>query len=446
MTSAHRLPANATPAALLADSRHRYARARPLGRAAFARAARALPGGNTRSVLHFPPFPLFAARSEGCRVHDLDGHVAIDFVGEFTAGLCGHDDPTIRAAVEAALARGWVNGAQIEAEAQFAEALCARFPSLERVRFCNSGTEANLMALTTARVTTGRPAIMAFRGGYHGGVLLFKDGPSRQNAPFPTVMADYNDADGTRTLIAAHAAELAAIIVEPMLGSGGCIPADPAFLHMLRAESARHGIVLIFDEIMTSRLAPGGLQEVHGVLPDLTTLGKYLGGGFPFGAFGGRAEILDRYDPARPDALLHAGTFNNNPFTMNAGLATVTQVYTPDRARALNASGERLRARLQAVADARGMPLRFSGVGSMIGLHVAAGPVARVSDPRDDAVAQDVKSLIHLELLQRGIYVARRGMIVLSLPMTEREHDALAAALDAVLDESGPALAAALGD
>lgn len=446
MTATNRTLRNVSPASLLAESQERYATARPLSRAAFARATRSLPGGNTRSVLHFQPFPIFVARSEGCRVHDLDGHGCIDFLGEFTAGLCGHDNPIIRAEVEAALARGWVNGAQIEAEAQFAEALSQRFPSIERVRFCNSGTEANLMALTTARVVTGRPAIMAFRGGYHGGVLVFKDGPSRQNVPFQTIMGEFNDIERTRDSLVENAGALAAIIVEPMLGSGGCIPADPEFLRMLREESARHGILLIFDEIMTSRLAPGGLQESYGVVPDLTTLGKYLGGGFSFGAFGGRADLLDRFDPSRPDALMHAGTFNNNPFTMNAGLATVTRVYTADRARELNASGDSLRQRLQAIADKRRLPVQFSGIGSMICMHIASAPVSKISDSCAEPVANDVKGLVHLELLQKGVYTARRGMIVLSLPMTGREHDELASAFDSVLEEHGITLAESLAE
>src|SRR5690606_12919704 len=161
------------------------------------------------------------------------GHAYVDFLGEYTAGLFGHSDPTIRAAIERALARGWVHGGHIEDEARLAAALCRRFPSLERVRFCNSGTEANLMALTTARVVTGRERIMAFPGGYHGGVLLFKDGPSRQNAPFPVVMGAYNDAERTLAAIEREAPELAAIIIEPMQGSGGCIPAERGFLAAL---------------------------------------------------------------------------------------------------------------------------------------------------------------------------------------------------------------------
>ena len=424
---------NAGFAGRLAEARDAYAKAHPRSRAAHESAARALPGGNTRSVLHYPPFPFYVDHSDGCHIWDIDGHKRVDYLCEYTAGLAGHKHPAILEAIHAALERGWVNGAQHEIDGTFAAALCDRFPGIDRLRFCNSGTEANLMALTTARVVTGRPAIMACRGGYHGGVLLFKDGPSPQNAPFETMMAEYNDIEGTRALLSENADRLAAVILEPMLGSGGCIPADPPFLRMLREECTRHGIVLIFDEVMTSRLAPGGMQERTGVLPDLTTLGKYFGGGFSFGAFGGRADILDRFDPSRPGALMHAGTFNNNPFTMHAGHAVVSRVYTPDRAVALNADGDALRERLQAIARRHSVPLTFSGAGSMLCLHVARGPVRKPADSLRTPETEAAKSLIHLELLSRGYYFAQRGMMVLSLPMGQAEHDGLAQAFDEVI-------------
>ena len=433
--------ANTSLADALADAEERYAAARPRSKAAHARACASLPGGNTRSVLHFPPFPLFAEASSGCRLRDIDGHEYVDFLCEYTAGLAGHDNPALRAAIAGVLERGWVNGMLTENEARLAEAVCARFPALERVRFCNSGTEANLMALTTARVFTGRPAIMAFKGGYHGGVLLFGDTPSPQNAPFETVMGSYNDAERTRNLIRAHGDRLAAVILEPMLGSGGCLPATPEFLAMLREECTRAGSLLIYDEVMTSRLGPGGLQEQTGVLPDLATLGKYIGGGLSFGAFGGRADVLDRFDPARPDALLHAGTFNNNPFTMSAGVAMLTEVYPPERAASFNAAGDGLRAQLEQAARSRELPVQVTGQGSMMCLHPVAGPLARPDDlPQDPDIAA-ARGLIHLGLIERGHYIARRGMIVLSLPMGMAELDGFVTAFEDMLDALAPHLA-----
>ena len=240
------------------------------------------------------------------------------------------------------------------------------------MRFTNSGTEANLLAISVARIFTKRKTVLVFDGAYHGAVFGFAGGGSPINAPFDYVLAPYNDIGATRALIAAHADDLALVILEPMIGSGGCIPARHDFLRMLRDETTRVGALLVFDEVMTSRLAPGGLQSVAGVKPDLTTLGKYIGGGMSFGAFGGRGDVMDLFDPRRPNALPHAGTFNNNVLTMSAGLAGLTQVYTPDAARALNARGEALRSRLNALCEAAGAPLQFTGIGSMLAVHTHA--------------------------------------------------------------------------
>ena len=417
----------------LGEAERRYAARNPKSRDAVERAKRFLPGGNTRTVIFFPPFPLVIARSEGTRLFDLDGNAYTDFLGEFTAGLFGHSDPTIKAAVAAALERGWVHGGHIENEAVLAEALCRRFPSLERVRFCNSGTEGNLMALTTARAVTKRERIMVFPGGYHGGVLLYKTGGSPQNAPFPTVLGAYNDIAKTLAAIEAHAGELAAVIVEPMQGSGGCIPADREFLAAIREACTRHGIILIFDEVMTSRLGPAGLQGRLGVTPDLTTLGKYVGGGLPFGAFGGRADIMDRFDPLRPDAFVHAGTFNNNALTMAAGAAAMTKVYTQERAEALNRTGDAFRERLNALAQARGLPVQATGIGSMMNVHFVAGPIRTAADA--EKASDKARALFHLEMLGRGKYIARRGMVNLSLPMTAADLDGFAESFAGFLDE-----------
>jgi glutamate-1-semialdehyde 2,1-aminomutase len=239
-------------------------------------------------------------------------------------------------------------------------------------------------ALALAVAVTGRRKIMVFRGGYHGGVLTFGDGPSPVTVPHEWVLADYDDVEGARALIAEHGSELAAVLVEPMLGAGGCVPAGPEFLQALRAESAAVGALLVFDEVMTSRLAPGGLQSLVGVRPDLTTLGKYLGGGLSFGAFGGRADLMAAYDPARPGSLFHAGTFNNNVLTMSAGIAGLEQVLTDDVLGAVNDRGDRLRALLDEVAAPAG--LHVSGRGSLMTIHPATRPVI-ASEPLTDAQA-----------------------------------------------------------
>ena len=270
-----------------------------------------------------------------------------------------------------------------------------------------------------------------FDGGYHGAVFGFAGGGSPINAPFDYAMAPYNDIAATQALIEANAADLALVILEPMMGSGGCIAASHDFLRMLRQETTRAGALLVLDEVMTSRLAPGGLQAVAGVKPDLTTFGKYIGGGMSFGAFGGRAEIMDLFDPRRADALPHAGTFNNNVLTMAAGLTGLTQVYTPDAAQALNARGDALRQRLNALCQAAGAPIQFTGIGSMLSVHTVLGPVAC---PADAAKGDPkLKELFFFDMLSQGIWLARRGMMALSLPIGDAECDRLATAVEEFL-------------
>jgi glutamate-1-semialdehyde 2,1-aminomutase len=252
-------------------------------------------------------------------------------------------------------------------------------------------------------------------------------------------MADYNDAQAARALIARHADSLAAIIVEPLMGSGGCIPGDPEFLRTLREEADRHGIVLVFDEVMTSRLSPGGLHAKLGLRPDLVAFGKYLGGGVGFGAFGGRRELMQRLDPTRPDALTHSGTYNNNVLTMAAGIAGLETVFTPQAAERLNASGDRLRERLNAAAAKHGAPVQVLGQGSMLCFHPQRAPIRRPADLA--GASPDLRKLLHLELNLRGLYIARRGFMSLSLPLSEADHDALVAAFEGWLGDYSAMLA-----
>jgi glutamate-1-semialdehyde 2,1-aminomutase len=418
---------NRTLAAALADAEGRYTQANPKSLQRQREAAAVMPGGNTRTVLHYTPFPVAFARAEAATLHDLDGHAYRDFLGEFSAGLYGHSHPVIMQAATAALAGGIVLGGPNRYEAAFAKLLADRFPSCELVRFCNTGTEANLMALATARATTARDAILVFDGAYHGGVLGFAKGGSPINAPFPAIVAQYNDADLTADLIARHADDLAAILVEPMMGSAGAIPADREFLAMLRRAADDRGIVLIFDEVMTSRLSPGGLQEKLAIRPDLTTFGKYLGGGFSFGAFGGRRQLMERFDPGRADSFAHAGTFNNNVLSMAAGLAGLGQVYTPEAAVALTARGDAFRDRLNGVLTERQAGGQVTGVGSLLNVHFQRGPIKA---PRDIDPAPQARALFHLEMMARGFYLSRRGYMTLSLVLGEDDFAGFTAAFD----------------
>lgn len=409
----------------LDQARQRYVAERPVGAAMHAEACEVMPGGNTRTVLYHPPFPLRIASGHAQRVVDVDGHEYVDLLGEYTAGLYGHSQQPILDAVRAALDDGISLAGHNIYEARLARVLVDRFPALELVRFTNSGTEANLMAISLARVVTGRPGIAVMRSGYHGGLLYFGGGGSPVNAPYDAVVLDYNDVEGARTAIRDHADRLAAVVVEPVLGSGGVIPATQEFLQVLRDESRAHDIVMIMDEVMTSRLSPQGASPLYNVEPDLLTVGKYLGGGLSFGAFGGRTDLMSRFDPSQPGALPHAGTFNNNVLSMAAGLAGLTEVLDDERLDAVNARGDRLRHSLGEAMSPYGWTA--TGRGSMVGFHPVPGPV---TSPADLAPADERRrELLFLDLLERGWYVAPRGFIALSIEVTDGDVDGFVAAV-----------------
>jgi glutamate-1-semialdehyde 2,1-aminomutase len=422
-------------------ARERYETRNPRSRAAWQAACGAMPGGNTRTVLFHDPYPLQIVRGDGCRIEDADGHRYLNLLGEYTAGLYGHSDPRIRRAIDEALDGGWNLSGHNRFEAELAALICARFPSIERVRFTNSGTEANLMAIGTARVLTGRDRVMVFDGGYHGGLLYFGKGGSPLNAPYDYLVGRYNDADGARATIAAHAAELACVVVEPVMGSGGAIPAEPGFLQALRDATTQAGALLVLDEVMTSRLAPGGAQQLHGVRPDLTTLGKYLGGGMSFGAFGGAEPVMRRFDPRAPDALPHAGTFNNNVLSMAAGAVGLREIFTPQACESLNARGDALRRSLGELFRRHGVAAQATGAGSMIGVHFTDAPIRCYAD----TAASDPlrKELLFFALLEQGIYMARRGFIALMLPVSDADCEQALAAFERVLVANAAAFAPA---
>lgn len=400
---------------------------RPKTHAMHERAAAVMPGGNTRTVLFTVPFPLRVEKGEGATITDVDGHSYLDLLGEYSAGIYGHSHPRIIAAAKAALDNGLNYGAHHEGEVKLAEVVTKRF-NMDLVRFTNSGTEANMMALAAARCFTGRSKIMPMEGGYHGGTLYFSHGASPVNAPFDCVMGHFNDVEATRKLIAANASELAAVILEPMLGGGGGISASPAFIAMLREETAKHGIVLIFDEVMTSRLHPGGLSAKLGIEPDLKTLGKYVGGGMSFGAFGGKHAIMALFDPTNPDALPHAGTFNNNTLTMNVGHVAMTEIYTPEACAALNARGDRLRDTLNDLFMRYQVKMKAMGQGSMVVIHPTAGEINSPHDIED--TDKRLRQILFLDLLEQGIYIAERGFMALSLVVTDADCDRLVKAVE----------------
>jgi len=397
------------PSDAVAQAHARYADRRPNSAAQAAAAARVLPSGSTRSVLDFAPFPFRVARAYDCWLEDVDGHQYLDLLGDYTAGLLGHNPPAIRAAVESVLERGWSMGAIASDEHRLAELVTERFASMDQVRFTNSGTEANLMAINLARFRTGRNKVMVFDGAYHGGLLYFGATGAGLQAPFDYVRGEYNHLESVERAFARDGADIACVLVEPMMGAGGCIRGTSEFLAGLRELCHQHGVLLIFDEVMTSRMGTGGAQGRLGITPDITTLGKYLGGGMTFGAFGGSQETMSPFAPG--GGLTHGGTFNNNAMTMTAGVAALEVMLTPGTLEGLYDRGERLQSQLQDQVAGNGFTV--TGWGSIMAIHAVDGPIDAPGDLVDaDEVAGEL--LFH-GLLERGFYIARRGFLAVSL-------------------------------
>jgi glutamate-1-semialdehyde 2,1-aminomutase len=389
----------------------------PISQSLFERASRVIPGGVNSPVRAFGAVggsPVFIARAAGAHVYGADGRQYLDYVGSWGPMILGHAHPAVVTAIQRAAERGTSYGAPTELEVRFAETLRGLYPSIEMVRAVSSGTEATMAALRAARGFTGRDAIVKFEGCYHGHAdfLLVKAGSGAATFGVPdsagvpgatvanTVALPFNDAKALRALFAARGGEIAAVIVEPVVGNMGVVPPSPGFLEAIVTECARAGAVSIFDEVMTGcRVARGGMQERAGLRPDLTCLGKIVGGGMPLAAYGGKRAIMEKVAPLGP--VYQAGTLSGNPLAVSAGLAVLERlddgVYAD-----LEALGARLEAGLARAIAARGVEACVQRVGSMITLFFTRGPVRSW----DDAKASDTKHFArwHQGLLERGIY------------------------------------------
>jgi glutamate-1-semialdehyde 2,1-aminomutase len=451
-----------TRAEVEADVLADYRASSPRSAALHAAARRVMPGGDTRTVAFHAPYPLMIAGGEGCRIQDADGRTYIDLLNNYTSLIHGHGHPDIVAAVAERLPYGTAFPAPNEAQTRLAEIITDRVASVELVRFCNSGTEAVMNALRAARAFTGRDLVVKMEGGYHGtyddvevsvhpdprdpatgpdhapiGVLGTRGVPA--NTTDNVLVTPFNDVDAAERLLRERGDEVAAVIVEPVMGSGGMLPADRGFLEALRSLTLEHGALLIFDEVMSFRLESGGVQEHYRVRPDLTTFAKIIGGGFPVGAFGGRASVMEQFDPLRPAPLWQSGTFNGNLITMVAGVAAM-EAYPPAEVSRINALGERLRAGLRDALAAADLTGTVTGYGSFAGLHLGANEVRTYRDAAagDKALAR----LIHLALLLEGVYVAPRLMMCTSTAMDEATIDEVVAAARRAIGNIRPALVA----
>jgi glutamate-1-semialdehyde 2,1-aminomutase len=414
----------------------RYVARTPRSAELNAEAKRSMPGGDTRSTAWFAPYPPFVAEGKGAFFADVDGNRYVELLNNYTSLIHGHAHPTVVEAIREQLGRGASFAAPHENTLRLSQMICERVESIERVRFANSGTEAVMMAVRVARAFTGRPLIAKAEGGYHGtwddvqlsvAPLLEQAGPEERPAPVPdspglspgaknsTVLIPYNDVATATAILEPLGKRLAAVMVEPMQGAGGMVPAEQDYLDGLRELTRRLGALLIMDEVITFRLSPGGGQALYGITPDLTTIGKIIGGGLAVGAFGGRAEVMEVCNPSRPGAIPHYGTFNGNPATMAGGIASLELLTAAEYDR-LNALGDRLRDGINALGAELGLAVCATGLGSLLNIHLLAGPIRRY---RDVARGKPRGRLLHLALLNEGLFPAARGLMATSTPMDE---------------------------
>ena len=384
----------------------------------FAKALRLMPGGVNSPVRAFRAVggdPVFIASGKGSRITDVDGASYIDYVGSWGPLIVGHCHPEVMDALEKTLSTGTSFGASTAGEVELADAVHQAFPSVERVRLVNSGTEATLSALRVARAATGREKVLKFEGCYHGHAdsLLVKAGSGVATLGLPdspgvpralaelTLTAPYNDVGALEEMFRVHRNELAAAIAEPVAGNMGCVPPLPGFLERLRDLTAEQGAVLIFDEVMTGfRVGYGGAQQRYGIRPDLTTLGKIIGGGLPVGAYGGKAALMDLVAPAGP--VYQAGTLSGNPLAVAAGIKTLELLRRPGFYERLSAVSEELTAGLASEAARAGVVLTLNRVGSMFTAFFSPGPVTDYASARKSDTAAFGR--FFRTLLDRGVY------------------------------------------
>lgn len=403
------------------------------------RLERSMPGGDTRSLAFFEPYPLAIARGSGCRMWDVDGNEYVDLLNNYTSTIHGHGAPEIMEAISKQASLGTVFPAPGELQAELAERILDRYASVEKVRFANSGSEAVMIAIRGARVFTGREKVVKADGGYHGmweqvpaslgkklGVQERSDEQPEQPPEFGREavpggvrallrMVDYNDVGQLETVMEEEGDEVAAIILEPVMGTG-VVSGEAEYIAAARRLADEHGALLILDEVQTLRLSRGGMQEVLGTRPDMTILGKIIGGGLPIGAFGGREEVMDIFNPKLPKHIPHSATFNGNSVTMAAGCVALDMLEGAEIER-INGLGEKLAEGLRAIFNEVELDGRVTNVGSMINVHFGTG-----GEPRkytDLNLASPLLALFHRAALEDGAYFAPRGFLNMSTPMDE---------------------------
>jgi glutamate-1-semialdehyde 2,1-aminomutase len=416
----------------------------------YLRALRSLPGGVSRNTVLRKPHPAYAAHASGCRVTDIEGVERIDFANNMASLIHGHADPDIVAAVTEQMQRGSAFTLATEVEVEYAEHLCGRSKSLEQLRFVNSGTEAVMSMLKAARAFTGRPKIAKVEGAYHG-LYDFAEvsqtaNPSNWGSPQSpssvpvaygtpasvlesVVVIPFNDPERAIALLDRHSEEIACVILDPLPHRVGLVPADPEFVQALRDWTRASGALLVFDEVITFRTEYGGFQERYRVRPDLTALGKIIGGGFPVGAIAGRAEVMDVMNPLVPNTRFpHSGTFSANPVTMAAGL-TAMRKFDREAVARLNRLGQRAVDGIRAALQATGTTGCVTGSGSFFRLHFKPRPPANRRESYRTKEEDRLLERMLDHLFEAGFLMINTCSATLSTPMTEAEIDALVGAI-----------------
>ncbi len=434
------------------DILRRYRARSPGSLARHEEARSVMPAGETRAATFYTPYPVTMTAGDGAWLSDCDGNRYLDMLNNFTSLAHGHAQPEIVEEAAEQLTRGTVFGAVAEPQAALAKLLIERLPSLDMLRFTNSGTEATMMMMRAARAFTGRDVIVKMDGGYHGSHDFVEvnvradlqagvspaarlEGRGLPAAVLNAVMvAPFNDLAAMESLLREHHEDIAGIIIEPMPNAGGMVPPQPGYLRGLRKLADAYDALLLFDEIVTFRLSRGGFQEIADVTPDMTALAKIIGGGFPVGAFGGRKEIMQAFDPlsdAQP--LFHSGTFNGNNMSMTAGLASLRRLDEAAIA-GINGLGEKLSDGVNKIFADRGIRAQCLGYGSLQQIQWTDEPVVTLADARraGDGAGR-ARDLLHLELLNRGVYTSNRGMFSISTAMRDEDIHMALEAVDAAL-------------
>jgi len=422
----------------------------------FEQAQNYLAGGNSRLTVYHKPHPIYLREGQGCHLYDVDGNHYLDFINNFTSLIHGHANPEVEAVAVEAMRRGTVFAGTTEAELGLAKLLCDRLPSVERVRFTNSGTEAVMTAIKAARAYTGKPAIAKFEGAYHGSydfaeVSQASSAPNWGNLDHPVslpyskgtpqsvldevVVMPFNHIPETVALLRGNKERLAAVLFDPLPTRLGLIEAQPDFMAALEAECKALGILLILDEVISFRLGYNGAQGLYGLDPDITTLAKIIGGGFPVGAVGGKREVMAVFDPtSSKPAVPHGGTYNANPISMTAGLKTM-ELMTLTEFDRFNNLGEQARAGLRDVIIRLGVEWQVAGTGSLFNLHPHIAPLLdyRTSQLTPDQTAKI--SALHRGLLDRGIFMGASAFGCVSTAMSGAEIEVLVEKVGQTLQE-----------